>query len=65
MKATLIADAYSNTKAKIYAVKGDKVTIVKDCGLALIVEDLKGKRFPISKHKVKLNESNNTTEAAN
>ena len=58
----LIEDAISNIKGTIYALKGSKVTIIKDCGLALIVE-YKHKKFPISKQKVKIDESNNPTEA--
>lgn len=56
----LIEDAISNIKGTIYALKGSKVTIIKDCGLALIVKH-KNKKFPISKQKVKIDESNNPT----
>jgi hypothetical protein len=56
----LTEDAISSLKKVVYALKGEKVTIIKDCGLALIVE-CKGKKFPISKHKVKLDEFNNAS----
>lgn len=55
MTGILLEDANSNTKKVTYALKGDTVKIIKDCGAALIVEDKRGKRFPISKLKIQQN----------
>lgn len=47
-KYILAEDAVSYVKGVIYGKKGEKVTLVKDCGRALIVENENGNRFPIS-----------------
>jgi len=49
----LVSDATSTMKGFVYAQKGDTVKLVADHGRALIVENEKGLRFPItSKHLI-------------
>jgi hypothetical protein len=49
MTATLLEDAVSYVrKGRIYALKGEQVTIIKDNDTVLIVQRQTGERFPVS-----------------
>lgn len=47
----LTNDVYSYNR-KLYAKKGDKVKVIRDCGNAIIVE-LNVNRFTINKNQIK------------
>lgn len=56
MTATLLIDVTSGNR-KLYGKAGETVKVISDKGSVIIAEDAKGNRFPVSKEKLKTNES--------
>jgi hypothetical protein len=53
MTATLKEDLFSTLKPNIqYGKKGEIVTVVSDCGKAIIVENKKGNRYSVNIEKI-------------